>query len=50
MTEEKAKTEAELRALEAEKARLQQQRERESPLAREEAKRRATVATAAAME
>ena len=45
--EEKAKTEAELRALEAEKARLQQQQEREAALADEEAEKRAAEATAA---
>ena len=50
VAEEKAKTEAELRALEAEKAQLQQQREREAARAHEEAKKRAAEATAAAME
>ena len=48
--EERAKTEAELAALEAEKARLQQAREAEAAHAREEAERRAAAATAAAME
>ena len=43
-------TEVELRALEAEKARLQQQREREAGCAHEEAKGRAAEAAAAAME
>ena len=45
-----AKTEAELAALEAEKARLQQTREVEAARAREEAERRAAAATGAAME
>ena len=48
--EERAKTEAKLAALEAEKARLQQTREAEAARAREEAERRAAAATAAAME
>ena len=47
--EERAKTEAELAALEAEKARLQQAREAEAARAREEAEGRAAAATAAAM-
>ena len=50
VAEEGAKTEAELAALEAEKARLQQTREAEAARAREEAERRAAAATAAAME
>ena len=50
VAEERAKTEAELVALEAEKARLQQAREAEAARAREEAERRAAAATAAAME
>ena len=50
VAEERAKTEAELAALEAEKARLQQAREAESARAREEAEGRAAAATAAAME
>ena len=50
VVEERAKTEAELAALEAEKARLQQAREAEAARAREEAERRAAAATAAAME
>ena len=50
VAEERAKTEAELAALEAEKARLQQARETEAARAREEAERRAAAATAAAME
>ena len=50
VAEERAKTEAELAALEAEKARLQQTREAEAARAREEAERRAAAATAAAME
>ena len=45
-----ARTEAELAALEAEKARQQQAREAEAARAREEAERRAAAATAAAME
>ena len=49
IAEERAKTEAELAALEAEKARLQQAREAEAARAQEEAKRRAAAATAAAM-
>ena len=49
VAEERAKTEAELAALEAEKARLQQTREAEAARAREEAERRAAAATAAAM-
>ena len=47
--EERAKTEAELAALEAEKARLQRAREAEATRAREEAERRAAAATAAAV-
>ena len=47
VAEEKAKPKAELRALEAEKARLQQQREPEAACAHEEAKKRATEATSA---
>ena len=43
-------TEPELRAVEAEKARLQQQREREDARAQEESERRGMEATAAAME
>ena len=50
VAEEGAKTEAELAALEAEKARLQRAREAEAARAREEAERRAAAATAAAME
>ena len=50
VAEERAKTEAELAALEAEKARLQQARAAEAARAREEAERRAAAATAAAME
>ena len=50
VAEERARTEAELAALEAEKARLQQAREAEAAHAREEAERRASAATAAAME
>ena len=50
VAEEKAKTEAELAALEAQKARLQQAREAEAARAREEAEVRAAAATAAAME
>ena len=50
VAEERAKTEAELAALEAEKARLQQAREAEAARAREEAEGRAAAATAAAME
>ena len=50
VAEERAKTEAELGALEAEKARLQQTRGAEAARAREEAERRAAAATAAAME
>ena len=49
VAEERAKTEAELAALEAEKARLQQTREAEAARAREEAEGRAAAATAAAM-
>ena len=49
VAEAKAKNEAELRALEAEKAWLQQQREREAARAHEEAERGAAEATAAAM-
>ena len=50
VAEERAKTEAELAALVAEKARLQRAWEAEPARAREEAKRRAAAATAAAME
>ena len=50
VAEERAKTEAELAVLEAEKARLQQTRAAEAAPAREEAERRAAAATAAAME
>ena len=50
VAEERARTEAELAALEAEKARLQQAREAEAARARDEAERRAAAATAAAME
>ena len=50
VAEERAKTEAELAALEAEKTRLQQAREAEAVHAREEAERRTAAATAAAME
>ena len=50
VAEERTKTEAELAALEAEKARLQQAREAEAARAREEAEGRAAAATAAAME
>ena len=50
VAEERAKTEGELAVLEAEKARLQGAREAEAVRAREEAERRATAATAAAME
>ena len=50
VAEERAKTEAELAALEAEKAWLQRGREAEAARARKEAKRRAAEATAAAME
>ena len=50
VAEERANTEAELAALEAEKARLQRAREAEAARAREEAERRAAAATAAAME
>ena len=49
VAEERAKTKAELAALEAEKARLQQAREAEAARAREEAEGRAAAATAAAM-
>ena len=49
VAEERAKTEAELAALEAEKARLQQAREAEAARAREQAEGRAAAATAAAM-
>ena len=49
VAEERAKTEAELAALEAEKARLQQTRDAEAARARKEAKGRAAAATAAAM-
>ena len=49
VAEERAKTEAELAALEAEKARLQQTREAEAARAGEEAEGRAVAATAAAM-
>ena len=50
VAEERAKTKAELAALEAEKARLQRAREPKAARAREEAERRAGAATAAAME
>ena len=50
VAEEKAKTKAELRTLEADKARRQQQREREDVPAQEEAEKRAAEATAAATE
>ena len=50
VAEERAKTEAELAALEAEIARLQQTREAEAARAREEAEKRAAAATAAAIE
>ena len=50
VAEERAKTEAGLAALEAEKARLQQARDAEAARAREEAQVRAAAATAAAME
>ena len=50
VAEEKAKTEAEMAALEAQKARLQQAQEAEAARAREEAEARAAAATAAAME
>ena len=50
VAEERAKTEAELAMLEAEKARLQRAREAEAARAREEAEARAAAATAAAME
>ena len=50
VAEDRTKTEAELAALEAEKARLQQTREAEAARAPEEAERRAAAATAAAME
>ena len=50
VAEERAKTEAELAALEADRARLQQAREAEAARAREEAEARAAAATAAAME
>ena len=50
VAEERAKTEAELAALEAEKARLQQAREAEAARAPEEAEGRAAAAPAAAME
>ena len=50
VAEERAKTEGELAALEAEKARLQRAREAEAARAREEAERQAAAATAAAME
>ena len=50
VAEEKAKTEAELAALEAQKARLQQAREAEAARVREEAQVRAAAAIAAAME
>ena len=50
VTEEKAKTEVELRALEVEKAQLQQQPEREAAPAHKEEERRAAQAIAAAME
>ena len=50
VAEERAKTEAELAALEAERARLQRAREAEAAQAPEEAEGRAAAATAAAME
>ena len=50
VAEERARTEAELAALEVEKARLQQAWEAEAAHAREEAERRAAAARAAAME
>ena len=50
VAEERAKTEAELAALEAEKDRLQRARKAEAVRAREEAERRAAASTAAAME
>ena len=50
VAEERARTGAELAALEAEKARLQGAREAEAARAREEAEGRAAAATAAAME
>ena len=50
VAEERAKTEAELAALEAEKARLQRAGEVEAACAQEEAERRAAAATTAAME
>ena len=50
VAEERAKTEAELATLEAEKARLQRTREAEAARAREEAEARAAAATAAATE
>ena len=50
VAEERAKTEAELAALEAEKAQLQQAKKAEAARAREEAESRAAAATAAAME
>ena len=50
VAEERAKTEAGLAALEADKARLQQARKAEAARAREEAEARAAAATAAAME
>ena len=50
VAEDRPKTEAELAALEAEKARLQRAREAEAARARKEAERRAAAATAAAME
>ena len=49
VAEEKAKTEAELRALEAERAQLLQQRERGAARAHEKAEKRATEASPAAM-
>ena len=50
VAEERARTEAELAALEAEKARLQRPWEAEAVRAREEAERRAAAATVTAME
>ena len=50
VAEERAKTDAKLAALEAEKARLQRACQAEAARAREEAERRAAEATAAAME
>ena len=49
VAEDKAKTEAEIRALEAEKARLQREREKEAAHAQDEAERGAAEATATGM-